>query len=347
LCLLGVSALISFVPRIAKCDAGSRVALSLNWMRLAGAESCIDAGRLARSVERHLGQSVFVSPTTATRNIEGWIEPAHPGWHVALRASDADGHPIGHRELASTEDSCASLDRSIVIAIGLLAEAAQGPAVETGSTVTPLDSLASVPPESPRVAPPENTPGLVPRDDRTLDARAATGQAELGPTLGVAWGRLPDIAFGVGLRATVLAHRLWMIDVASVFWVPQHIQQGSASATFARSDLELGACFVPLQSAAARLGTCVGATGGLITAQGEGTQLAQTAHRPVFAGYGRALGLIRLSPLVGVVGAAHLAVPITSFTFYHRAADGTQVDVWSMPAVSAGAELAVVLHFGS
>ena len=345
-CLVGVSAFLALVSRDVHSEIESRVALSLNWMRLSGAESCIDAGQLARNVERHLGRSVFASPATASRNIEGWIEPARPGWHVALRASDADGRPLGHRQLATTDENCASLERSIVLAVGLLAEAARGP-----SGALPDDVPAAPPPEMPRgaVAEPTFAPGI--GEDRNPQkppfAPAGLGQAEFGPAFDLGWGVLPDIALGVGLRATITAHRLWMVDFSSAFWVPQQRRQSQATASFARSDLALGACFVPWQSEFARLGTCLGATGGLLTTHGEGTKAAETAQSPMFAGYGRVIGLIRLLPPVWVTGSATLAVPTARWTFYHRAEDGNDIDVWQMPAVSAIGQLGLMLHFGS
>lgn len=344
--MVGVSALLALVSRDAHSEIESRVALSLNWMRLTGAESCLDAGQLARSVERHLGRPVFASPSTATRNIEGWIEPARPGWHVALRASDADGRPLGYRELATTDENCASIERSIVLAVGLLAEAAQGPSADL-----PAGANAAPPPKTPSVAMAQ--PVLLPttgeaRNPQTNPiAPAALGQAEFGPAFDVAWGVLPDVALGVGLRATVTLHRLWMIDVSSDIWVPQERAQGSATASFARSDLALGACFVPLQSPSARLGTCLGAMGGLLTTHGEGTKSAETAQSPVFSGYGRIIGLVRLFSPVWVTGAATLSVPTARLTFYHRAEDGTDIDIWQMPAASVGGQLGLMLRFGS
>src|SRR5689334_19228900 len=83
-----------------------RVAVSLNWIRLPGAEDCIDAAELARTVEQQLGRSIFVSPTWATRVIEGWSEPADNGWRVFLRASDAEGNASGQREFTTAGESC-------------------------------------------------------------------------------------------------------------------------------------------------------------------------------------------------------------------------------------------------
>src|SRR6187401_3257715 len=97
--LLGCAMLAS--AKDARADE-PRVALSLNWVRLPGSEDCIDAAELARTVEQQLGRSVFVSPTAATRVIEGWSELTPGGWRVVLRASDAEGNASGQRELASS-----------------------------------------------------------------------------------------------------------------------------------------------------------------------------------------------------------------------------------------------------
>jgi hypothetical protein len=213
--LFGLSAWLS-ASRTALGAEDARVALALSWMRLPGAESCIAAGQLARNVERHLGRPVFVSPSAATRHIEAWVEPARPGWHVGLRASNAEGATLGQRDLTSPDASCSSLDRAIVIAVGLLAQEAEGPPIAAPDPVLPLP----VPMQSP---PPEAAPPPV-RPDVTAPApsmpRSELG-AELGPGFDLGWGVLPRTAVGLTMRAVIRVPRFGAIETGSRLWMPQ------------------------------------------------------------------------------------------------------------------------------
>jgi len=338
--LLWLSALFSASQTALGAEDG-RVALGLNWMRLPGAESCIDAGQLARNVERHLGRSVFVSPVVATRIIEAWVEPARPGWHVGLRASNADGDTLGQRELTSADASCSSLDRAIVIAVGLLAQEAEGP------TIAPPDSLPSTPPVAieprpPEVAPPPTRPDVPP----PAPIHGNELRAELGPALDLGWGILPRTAVGLAMRVAIHLPRWGTIDVGSRLWWPQAEGSADARGSFSRIDLSVGLCPFVAASDAAGLGFCAGVMGGVVTAQGTGSGGSETLNRPLLETYGRLLGHLRVFAPFWLTGSVTIGAPLTRWTFYHRLGDGSETDVWAMPALTGGAEIGLLLHFG-
>jgi len=318
------------------------VALALNWMRLPGAESCIDAGRLARNVEQHLGRSVFASPAVATRSIEAWVEPARPGWHVGLRASNADGDTLGQRDLTSPEASCSSLDRAIVIAVGLLAQEAQGPAT------TPPDSLYPVSPAPTLARPPEIVLPPKPPDVPQSAPPIHQGElrAELGPAFDVGWGVLPRTAIGLATRAAIHLPRWGTVDIGSRLWLPQAEGSADARGSFSRIDLGIGLCPFVTGSDAAQFGACAGVTGGVVTAQGTGSGASETLDRPSFEAYGRLLGLVRIFSPLWLMASANVGAPLTRWTFYHRHADGSETDVWAMPALTGGVQIGLLLHFG-
>ena len=320
----------------------ARVALALNWMRLPGAESCIDAGQLARNVERHLGRSVFVSPALATRIIEAWVEPAQPGWRVGLRASNADGATLGQRELTSADASCSSLDRAIVIAVGLLAQEAEG------ATIGQPEPLVSTVPAPIQQPPPEVAPPPVPFDRPPVDTTIARSElrAELGPAFDLGWGVLPGTAVGVAMRTAIHVPRWGMLDIGSRLWLPQSAGSPDAVGSFSRVDLAIGLCPLVAASDAARLGFCAGVMGGVITAQGTGSGGSDTVSRYSLETYGRFLGLLRVIAPLWVTGSATIGVPFTRWTFYHRRGDGSETDVWAMPALAGGAEIGLLLHLG-
>jgi hypothetical protein len=319
----------------------ARVALSLNWMRFSGAESCMDAGEVARNVERHLGRQVFVSPAVATRIIEAWIEPARPGWRVGLRASNANGDPLGQRELTSADASCSSLDRAIVIAIGLLAQAAEG------ATVVEAEPLVSAHAPLPQPAP-VSVPPPVFIDRPTLDSRSTSDalRAELGPALDVGWGVLPRTALGIGMRTAIHLPRWGTFDFGSRLWLPQSTGNIDAFGSFSRVDLAAGLCPVATARDGARLAVCAGLTAGLMTAQGTGSGGSDSVNRPLLEAYGRLLGLLRVFAPLWVTGSATLGAPFTRWTFFHRRGDGSEADVWSVPALSGAGEVGMLLHLG-
>jgi hypothetical protein len=297
----------------------------------------MDAGEVARGVERHLGRAVFVSPSLATRIIEAWIEPLRPGWHVQLRASDADGIPFGHRELTSPDESCTSLNRSIVIALGLLAQSA--------NEATPDDTG---PPESTQQPPPARAPTPVVNEKESGSARPSRRglDGQFGPAVAFGWGMLPAPEVGIAMRATIALSPRWVLELGSQLWNPQVASVGPASGSFSRSDVALGACPFLLRTAASKVGVCAGVIGGAIAASGVGSAGADIARRPAILGYGRAVGLLRISSVAWITGAATLGVNAARWTFFHRTSDGSQIDVWSMPLLSGSAEIGLVFHFG-
>jgi hypothetical protein len=92
----------------------------LNWVRLAGAESCIASVELAKRVEQRLGRAVFVRANDAIIVIEGRVGPDRAGGFASvIRVSDPDGTQYGVRELSVAEPDCHKLDEivSLVMAI--------------------------------------------------------------------------------------------------------------------------------------------------------------------------------------------------------------------------------------
>jgi hypothetical protein len=319
-----------------------RVALSLNWMRLPGAESCIDAGELARSVERHLGRPVFVSPAVATRIIEAWVEPLGPGWRVHLRASNANGEPLGQRELTSADATCSSLGRAIVIAVGLLAQEAEGATI-TEQDQPPVSAPAAIQPR-----PPDMTPAPVRSDPPppSLPAPRSELGAEIGPAFDLGWGVLPGTAVGLAMRTAVHLPRWGALDFGSRLWLPQSEGSAKAAGSFSRLDFALALCPFVTATDSTAFGFCAGALGGVVTAQGTGSGGSDTVNRPLLEAYGRFYGLLRVFAPLWVTGSATIGAPLTRWTFYHRLGDGSETDVWAMPAIAAGAELGLLIHFG-
>ena len=314
-----------------------RVALALNWIRLPGAENCIDPAELARTVEQQMGRSVFVSPTAATRVIEGWSEPTNPGWRAVLRSSDAEGNASGQRELTSASETCSSLNRFIVLAVSLMAQSASGVPHEAPEKVAKVARPAGPPLFA-------ETPA-----DRTTRQRVSplsVGQAELGPAFSVGWGVLPNTAMGLGLRASIALSSAWVAELSSTIWIPQPAD-GWWAVSLSRADVALGLCPVLAEGTdvRVRVSACAGLAISALQASGP---LAVAPQALVLGSYGRLVGSVGISPLVWITGAASVGVPFNPMAFSYAYGDrpGAPPPVWSMPSVTASGEIGVMLHFG-
>jgi len=322
-----------------------RVALSLNWIRLPGAEDCIDAAELARTVEQQLGRSVFVSPTWATRLIEGWSEPMHPGWRVVLRASDAEGNTSGQRELTSSNESCSSLNRSIVLAVGLLAQSARGIAYE------PPEKAAAKARSAEHTPLADARPHVSDRGSAPAAKTLSTGQAEFGATSDLGWGVLPKTSVGVGGRAAIGVSSAWMAELSSTIWIPQLVEAGWAYATFSRIDVALGMCAVLAELKDARLSACAGPMFTAVQANG---LVSAASEAPYFGTYARIAGSWGLSELVWVTASLGGSVPFSSSIYYFNSdptgpppgSPSTGPQTWTTPKVAGSGQLGLVLHFG-
>lgn len=164
---------------------------ALNWVRLAGAESCIAPQALARAVEGRVGRPVLSPLARADWALEGRVERRGGLWIATLSATRGDG-ALGSRTVQSSAPDCAALDPQILVVVtllldsaGALAEvpsAAPAPAIATATALCP-----EVPPTTPAAAPrPE-----VPHADAS-EPPPRRLQAEFG--VGVAAGWSPTFA---------------------------------------------------------------------------------------------------------------------------------------------------------
>ncbi|HMJ15181.1 MAG TPA: hypothetical protein VK524_27390, partial [Polyangiaceae bacterium] len=94
---------------------------ALNWVRLAGAETCIAPADLARSVEARLQRSVFGALSSSEVTIEGHVGPTRgERFRVLLSMTDERGRVSGSREFLSEPGHCSELDAALVLTLALL-----------------------------------------------------------------------------------------------------------------------------------------------------------------------------------------------------------------------------------
>jgi hypothetical protein len=197
--------------------AGERgsTGVSLSWTRLPGAETCTSARELARRVDQQLDQPIFAGPEGATLLIEGWVEHTAQGWRAVLRTVDFSGQITGTRELVTTEEACASLDRSVTLAIALMAHPLEEP--KTAPTPAPPPVLGP-----PMEVPPRDTGVRVPENQMNPESLRSKG--ELGAALTVGWGVLPKPSPGLAFRGGLAPPWFLPVELSGHLWVPENVQ---------------------------------------------------------------------------------------------------------------------------
>jgi len=205
------------LARQARAQESSAQGPALNWVRHAGAESCIASVELAQLVEARLGRALFVAAPDAVIAIEGAVRPSNEGGFAAeIAVSDGRGTLYGSRELHATRD-CRELDEALALVIAVTLRPAEGGAygIELPpDVVRSLDALFGSEPADPEpqalpVAQAQHAEKQPPRPVRAerADSPATTkdGGVALGIELGawIASGLQPGDALGpaLGLRA--------------------------------------------------------------------------------------------------------------------------------------------------
>lgn len=201
----------------ARAEPSPGGAPALHWVRLSGAETCIDPIALARRVEAITGP-LFVTPARADLSIAGEIAAARDGFSVRITSSGARGEVLGERHLRSHGADCRSLDAAIafVIAVTLDPELALGavPTDVLGRLATEedpgdalLQALAETPaapaePPSARAEFPVVSAPAAPPTPRRAERPRARAELAGGP---VVLGRLlPDWSPGFALSLGAL-----------------------------------------------------------------------------------------------------------------------------------------------
>lgn len=161
-------------------QAQAKRAAALNWVRMPGAESCVDGVTLAASVEQRLGGRVFFAPAEATLVVEGHAERTQQGYRALLRIADPEGTALGDRELQTAGKDCTELGETVVLVLAVMID----PDGEVRSQAAP----APVP--EPPAAPPEPPPAPTCPDPEPCPEPPATPPATDGPTWKGGFGML-------------------------------------------------------------------------------------------------------------------------------------------------------------
>jgi hypothetical protein len=298
----------------------------LEWVRLEGAGSCIDAAELEARVKRRLGTDPF--DPRASRSIEGVARRTGNVWRaqIAVRARPDDANPP-LRELESAADDCESLSNAVVLAVALAVDPAAAfndAAVKTSPPPRPV--------EAPK-APPE--PASVSSSETGLSGHS-------GLSLVGQLGLLPEASLGLGLdAATALTRRFELGLRARAF--PEVEVSADPSYAIGLVALSLELCAVARPAQAVVLRGCAGPDLGLLHAAvlaGDRTQPGERAWLAAELGGDVAFALTRTLALE--LG-ARAVVPVTRYRF---TLEGSDDALFVQSAVAGMAHVGLELRFG-
>lgn len=333
--LLAAAAIAGAVAR-ADADPPPARTSSLAWVRLPGAESCIDARALAQAVELRLGRAAFVAPTRGDVAIEARIERREgpDGWRATINVLDAAGARTGRRELETDRADCRAIDDELELVIALLIDpaAALAPPLPPAPLPFTLPPPRSVAPAVPLVCPPL-APLPAPRDPWRVSVAA-------GPIAEV--GLLPSaVGVGLAIRAHVAPPRGPSFDLGGALWADSRVETGVGTRTFSFAYGWLSACPIDFAGNSTVLTGCLGAQIGSLRVSDVGLLSKYRQEQLVLDLVADARLRRRfVGPLFGSFGLG-LVVPTVRDRFYFTDAVGARHDVFQVSPVAGLADLAL------
>lgn len=299
----------------------------LEWVRLEGAESCIDAQELETRVRRRLGSEPF--DPRASRSIEGVVQRAGAGWRaqIVVRARPEDVNPP-RRELQSAAEDCDSLSNAVVLAVALAIDPEASFSDAPVNTPSPRTSSAPKPPLPAK-----------PPIDAAESPPAGLADLSLAGQLGL----LPRASLGMGLGvAAVLTRRFELGLRVQAF--PEVEVDGVPSYAVGLAALTVELCGVTTRRKPLVLRACAGPSLGLLHASvlvGDRTQPGQRASLAADLGLDAAFALTRnLALQLG----ARAVVPVTRYRF---TLEGSEQALFAQPVIAGSASLGLELRFGT
>jgi len=328
-----VSAIAAWTVATAPVRAEDKRAAALNWVRLAGAESCIDATSLARRIEERLARPVFPAPAQATLIVEGRAEKSATGFAATLHIFDQAGASLGSRELDSPKTDCAELSETVVLVLAVM--------------IDPDGALAAIPPApkevpapQPKPAPPKVAPPPTPRDTTVRDV-SLFGRLELGS--------MPEPAFGFGAAALVSWSKLRTFRAEGAGFFDQDrtiVGEPGRGAYFRLLYAALEYC--PLFMAGTRLTitACAGAAGGVLQSRSHGLDPRERDQvDPVLSGIAELRGDVKIYGALHGLAGAGVGLPFVRTLFEVTDREGVTRELFEQDGVIARFDLGVSARF--
>jgi hypothetical protein len=350
----------------ARAQAADAPAPGLNWVRLAGAETCISAAALAQRVEARVGRVLFAPASGAALFVDGYVRAPGPSqWQVELAVSEADGRVLGRRSFDFTGADCSVIDEAVTLVIAVTLYPNTG-LPDAGIPLDPgtahnLDALFGVEPTDPdpsvlasapaasvdaaAAAPPVRVEDSASRATGSAPATRRTVRLGIDLVGASGLGQLPGVAFGAGARIRIAIESAWPIELGVNGFVPttEHASDGSAGQ--ARFDLMLASLATcPWQPAwLSGLALCVGAEAGRLRVRPEafeGSSIGATSDA-VADLQGSAVLHVRLAGAVRMRAALTALLPLLQRSYTYQAPDGTSARLFRMTQIAGRAEIGV------
>jgi hypothetical protein len=354
--LLWMSACVcALLPRAAAAEPSG---VTLNWVRLAGAETCVSASDLMNRVEERAGRVLFVRSGDAVLSVDGYVRAVDEpkGWEVRLAVSQADGQVLGSRDLGVlVGDECGVINEAVEFLVHITLDA--DGAFDAGIPLSPqtrrlLDEAVGNEPldwvptslgagakqspsetESPK-APAAAAPAEPRTDTPTATAPEVPSSAVFDVSAAAGVGQTPGVSFGLALHIALLTRLGWIFELGLTVWPTRRVE-ADGSAGYADVDLQLGSLAVCPFKLLSALALCAGGEYGRIGVVPHGfARPGGPSTRPVFDVFGS--GVLQL-PIVGPLrarGALSLAVPMLTNEYGFEATAGPQRLFRTFPIVA-------------
>lgn len=321
---------------VARVQADEPVPAALHFVRLPGTEDCIDGRTLAQRVDEELGREVFASPASAGIFIEAAASRSDTGYAVLLRMFDAQGKPLGSREVHSEKSDCTELSDTLALVLAVM--------VDPEAVLSAMASTEKAPEPSPPPAQPA-APANV-DSDPLQSAHHPIGEAALF-TRG-AWGFLPELGVGFGVSVSALALPYVTLRLEGTGYLDQTAQLVGSSGG-ARLRLLLAGFFAcPLAADKGRLGFwgCAGLEAGAMQSQAFGLDPVEKDQTDALVnGAARLSAQVRLyGPVLASLG-ANLSVPLLRTLYEVTRDDGTTAELFESRAVGVALDLGLAARF--
>jgi len=364
---LGALALALAAP---SARAAELPAPGLNWVRLAGAESCISAAALAQRVETRVGRALFVAIGRAGVFVDGHVSPSlDRGWKVTLELSEPGGKVLGRREMQFATADCSAIDEAValVIAVTLYPNTSlvgSGIALDPSTTASlqalfgqePVDpDPSSLPSTTPEPVPVLAAQPARPRIDAAEPARASSPPSTRSPGWSVAadaaaaggLGQLPGASLGVAAHVAITPPSAWPIEVGFVLFPAKTARSEQASGRVRFDLLAASLALCPWQPEwLPALVFCAGAEVGRLRVRSEGFPEGDTtAHDAIANAMGAARLRARLIGALELRAALVLAVALAQHRYTVQTDDGGTATLFRVAQLGARAELGLALAF--
>lgn len=251
-------------PTLSGCmlaEASLLVALTVQYGP--GAEACLAAPALKRSVEKRLKRTVFVEPDRAALRFVVSFQKQGEDTEARIDVASIDGTPRGSRSLV-THKHCSSLDDSLALSVALLVDQPPEPE-EAPPSPSPSTTPVAAPAAPPRRTP---TPITLPAD---VEAPREPWHAAFGVTALAIWGAVPAVAPGVALYLRVLPRHFAPVTLQGEWIAPQSVSRDATSgARFRLLRAALALCPTLVEGTERSLGVCVGQKLGWLDVAGYG-----------------------------------------------------------------------------